>query len=137
MDRCFSAHANIHTSMIAVAPGPDWTIEKVTIPGEAITASGYNPAVVANDFVFVAGNMALQRDGTLDPGVHVAPNRNWGGQTSFRRQVHYIVKQRLEPSLKAAGSSTASRRRPIFAGSRIFPISSTPGRSISATFPVR
>jgi enamine deaminase RidA (YjgF/YER057c/UK114 family) len=104
MERCFSAHANIHTSMIAVAPGPDWTIEKVTIPGEAITASGYNPAVVANDFVFVAGNMALQRDGTLDPSVHVAPNRNWGGQTSFRRQVHYIVKQRLEPSLKAAGS---------------------------------
>src|SRR5215468_11147859 len=104
MDRCFAAHANIDTSMIAVVPGPEWTIEKVTIPGEAITASGYNPAVVANDFVFVAGNMALQRDGTLDPSVYVAPNRNWGGQTSFRRQVHYVVKQRLEPSLKAAGS---------------------------------
>lgn len=104
MERCFAAHANIDTSMIAVLPGPDRAIEKVTIPGEAITASGYNPAVVANDFVFVAGNMALQRDGTLDPSVTVAPNRNWGGQTSFRRQVHYIVKQRLEPSLKAAGS---------------------------------
>jgi len=104
MERCFAAHANIDTSMIAVVPGPDWAIEKVTIPGEAITASGYNPAVVANDFVFVAGNMALQRDGTLDPSVYVAPNRNWRGQTSFRRQVHYIVKQRLEPSLKAAGS---------------------------------
>ena len=104
MERCFAAHTNIHTSMIALAPGPDRAIEKVTIPGEAITASGYNPAVVANDFVFVAGNMALQRDGTLDPGVYVAPNRNWGGQTSFRRQVHYIVEQRLEPSLKAAGS---------------------------------
>jgi enamine deaminase RidA (YjgF/YER057c/UK114 family) len=104
MERCFAAHTNIHTSMIAVVPDSDWAIEKVTIPGEAITASGYNPAVVANDFVFVAGNMALQRDGTLDPSVYVAPNRNWGGQTSFRRQVHYIVKQRLEPSLKAAGS---------------------------------
>ena len=104
MERCFAAHANIDTSMIAVVPGPDWAIEKVTLPGEAITASGYNPAVVANDFVFVAGNMALQRDGTLDPSVYVAANRNWGGQTSFRRQVHYVVKQRLEPSLKAAGS---------------------------------
>src|SRR5215468_1378795 len=104
MPRCFAAHTNIQTSMIAVVPGPDWAIEKVTIPGEAITASGYNPAVVANDFVFVAGNMALARDGSLDPSVYVAPNRNWGGQTSFRRQVHYVVKQRLEPSLKAAGS---------------------------------
>jgi enamine deaminase RidA (YjgF/YER057c/UK114 family) len=104
MERCFAAHTNIDTSMIAVVPAPDWGIEKVTIPGEAITASGYNPAVVANDFVFVAGNMALQRDGTLEPSVYVAPNRQWGGQTSFRRQLHYIVKQRLEPSLKAAGS---------------------------------
>jgi enamine deaminase RidA (YjgF/YER057c/UK114 family) len=104
MERCFSARTNMHTSMIAIVPGQDWTIEKVTIPGEAITASGYNPAVVANDFVFVAGNMALQRDGTLDPSVYVAPNRNWGGQNAFRRQVHYVIKQRLEPSLKAAGS---------------------------------
>jgi enamine deaminase RidA (YjgF/YER057c/UK114 family) len=104
MERCFSARTNTHTSMIAIVPGQDWTIEKVTIPGEAITASGYNPAVVANDFVFVAGNMALQRDGTLDPSVYVAPNRNWGGQNAFRRQVHYVIKQRLEPSLKAAGS---------------------------------
>src|SRR5262249_30209196 len=104
MERCFAAHTNIDTSMIAVVPGPDWAIEKVTIPGEAITASGYNPAVVPNDFGFLAGNMALQRNGTLDPSVYVAPNRQWGGQTSFRRQVHYVVKQRLEPSLKAAGS---------------------------------
>jgi enamine deaminase RidA (YjgF/YER057c/UK114 family) len=104
MERCFTARTNTHTSMIAIVPGPDWTIEKVTIPGEVLTASGYNPAVVANDFVFVAGNMALQRDGTLDPSVHVAPNRNWGGQNAFRRQVHYVIKQRLEPSLKAAGS---------------------------------
>jgi enamine deaminase RidA (YjgF/YER057c/UK114 family) len=104
MERCFAAHTNIHTSMIAVVPGPDWAIEKVTIPGEAITASGYNPAVVADGFVFVAGNMALARDGSLDPSVYIAPNRQWSGQTSFRRQVHYIVKQRLEPSLKAAGS---------------------------------
>jgi enamine deaminase RidA (YjgF/YER057c/UK114 family) len=104
MERCFAEHTNIHTSMIAVVPSSDGEIEKVTIPGEAITASGYNPAVVANDFVFVAGNMALARDGTLDPSVYIAPNRQWSGQTSFRRQVNFIVKQRLEPSLKAAGS---------------------------------
>ncbi len=35
----------------------------------------------------------------------VPPNRNWGGETAFRRQVHYLIKERLEPSLKAAGSA--------------------------------
>src|SRR5947207_5580189 len=28
MERCFARHTNIHTSMIAVVPGADWTIEK-------------------------------------------------------------------------------------------------------------
>jgi enamine deaminase RidA (YjgF/YER057c/UK114 family) len=92
MERCFSARANMHTSMI-------------TLPGQAISASGYNPAVAASDFVFVAGNMAFRPDGTLDPKVHVSPGRNWGGETAFRRQVHYVITDRLEPSLKAAGSA--------------------------------
>ena len=105
MERCFTARTNTHTCMIAVVPGPGWAIEKITLPGQAISASGYNPAVVANDFVFVAGNMALRTDGTLDPSVAVPSTRNWGGQTAFRRQVHYCIKERLEPSLKAAGSS--------------------------------
>jgi len=104
MERCFTARTNTHTSMIAVVPQPGWTIEKITLPGQAISASGYNPAVVANDFVFVAGNMGYRADGTLDPTVDVPAGRNWGGQTAFRRQVHYCIKQRLEPSLKAAGS---------------------------------
>jgi enamine deaminase RidA (YjgF/YER057c/UK114 family) len=63
--------------------------------------SGYNPAVVANDFVFVAGNTGAAND----PRVFVPPTRNWGGETAFRRQVHYVIKERLEPSLKAAGSA--------------------------------
>jgi enamine deaminase RidA (YjgF/YER057c/UK114 family) len=105
MERCFAARTNTHTSMIAVVPGPDWTVEKFTLPGQAISASGYNPAVAANDFVFVAGNMATREDGTLGPNVYVPPTRNWGGETAFRRQVHYVIKERLEPSLKAAGSA--------------------------------
>jgi enamine deaminase RidA (YjgF/YER057c/UK114 family) len=105
MERCFTARTNTHTSMIAIVPSPDWTIEKITLPGQAISASGYNPAVVANDFVFVAGNTASRADGTFAPNVYVAPNRNWGGETAFRRHVHYVVKERLEPSLKAAGSA--------------------------------
>jgi enamine deaminase RidA (YjgF/YER057c/UK114 family) len=105
MERCFTGRTNIHTSMIAIVPAPGWNIEKITLPGQAISASGYNPAVVANDFVFVAGNMALRADGTLDPTVAVPADRNWGGQTAFRRQVHYCIKERLVPSLAAAGSA--------------------------------
>jgi enamine deaminase RidA (YjgF/YER057c/UK114 family) len=107
MERCFTARTNIHTSMIAIVPGENWGIEKITLPGQPISASGYNPAVVANDFVFVAGNMALTDSGALPPTVAVPPARRWGGQTAFRRQVHYVIKERLEPSLKAAGSSLA------------------------------
>ncbi len=105
MERCFTARTNTHTSMIAVIPGQDYEIDKFTLPGQAISASGYNPAVAASDFVFVAGNMAFRPDGTLDPKVYVGPGRNWGGETAFRRQVHYVITDRLEPSLKAAGSA--------------------------------
>jgi enamine deaminase RidA (YjgF/YER057c/UK114 family) len=105
MERCFTARTNTHTSMIAVVSGPGYAVEKFTLPGQAISASGYNPAVAASDFVFVAGNMAFRPDGTLDPNIYVGPERNWGGETAFRRQVHYVIKERLEPSLKAAGSA--------------------------------
>ncbi|OFW02638.1 MAG: hypothetical protein A3I61_11020 [Acidobacteria bacterium RIFCSPLOWO2_02_FULL_68_18] len=104
MERCFSARANIHTSLIAIVPGPGWTLEKVAFPGEPLSPSGYTPAVAVNDFVFVAGNQALQ-DGRLAPGVEVPATSRWQGETSFRRQVHYVIRQRLAPSLQAAGSS--------------------------------
>jgi enamine deaminase RidA (YjgF/YER057c/UK114 family) len=104
MERCFTARTNIHASLLAIAPTPGWEIEKITLLGQAISASGYNPAVVANDFVFVAGNMA-QENGELPASVRIRPTAQWGGQTGFRRQVAYVIKQRLEPSLKAAGSA--------------------------------
>src|SRR5258708_33000352 len=91
--------------MVAVVPGKNWTIEKITLPGEAISASGYNPAVVVNDFVFVAGNQAFAESGELGPGVAMPPARNWGGESAFRRQAHYVIRKRLEPSLKAAGAA--------------------------------
>jgi 2-iminobutanoate/2-iminopropanoate deaminase len=104
MERCFTARTNTHASLLAVVPAPGWDIQKITLPGQPISASGYNPAVVANDFVFVAGNMA-QENGELPPSVRIRPTAQWGGQTGFRRQVAYVIKQRLEPSLKAAGSA--------------------------------
>ena len=105
VERCFTARTNTHTSMIAVVPSQGYDIDKFMLPGQAISASGYNPAVAAGDFVFVAGNMAFRTDGTLDPKVYVGPDRNWGGETAFRRQVHYVITDRLAPSLKAAGSA--------------------------------
>jgi enamine deaminase RidA (YjgF/YER057c/UK114 family) len=130
-ERCFTARTNTHTSMIAIVPSPDWTIEKITLPGQPISASGYNPAVVANDFVFVAGNTGA----TSDPKVFVPPTRNWGGETAFRRQVHYVIKERLEPSLKAAGSALehSLKAQAFIRGSTISRISWTCGRSISET----
>ena len=105
MDRCFTARTNTHVSLLAITATPGWEIQKITLPGQPITASGYNPAVVANDFVFVAGNMALLDSGELPPAVRIRPTAQWGGQTGFRRQVHYAIKERLEPSLKAANSA--------------------------------
>jgi enamine deaminase RidA (YjgF/YER057c/UK114 family) len=107
MQRCFTARTNIHMSMIAIAPEAGWTIERVTLPGEAITPSGYNPAVVVDDFVFVAGNQALAENGEVAAAAAIPSVRNWGGQNAFRRQVHYVIKERLEPSLRAAGSTLA------------------------------
>src|SRR5262249_37083209 len=101
----FTARDTIHPSMIAVVPGKKWAIEKITLPGEAISASGYSPAVVVDDFVFVAGNQAFVESGELGPGVAIAPARNWGGENAFRRQAHYVIRERLEPSLNAAGSA--------------------------------
>ena len=105
IDRCFTARTNTHTSMIAVVPSQGSTVEKFVLPGQPISASGYNPAVATNDFVFVAGNMATRDDGSLGPNLYVGPTRNWGGQNGFRRQVHYVITERLAPSLAAAGSA--------------------------------
>jgi enamine deaminase RidA (YjgF/YER057c/UK114 family) len=104
MERCFTARTNTHTSMIAVAPGAGATVEGIKLPDQPISASGYFPAMVVNDLVFVAGNMALQ-NGALPPNVKVPETARWGGQTAFRRQVHAVIKDALEPSLKAAGSA--------------------------------
>src|ERR1700747_3757305 len=59
MERCFTARTNTNTSLIAVIPGQGYAVDKFTLPGQLLSASGYNPAVAASDFVFVAGNMAF------------------------------------------------------------------------------
>jgi hypothetical protein len=77
-------------SMLAaqVACGnPGWVrlLRRLLQPGtgsESAWSSGYNPAVAANDFVFVAGNMAFRADGTPDPKV--CAGRGQGSRNSVR-----------------------------------------------------
>ena len=93
-------------SMIAVVPGKDYEIGKL-YPKEVPVPIGsfFVPAITCNDFVFVAGQMATDEN-ALDPSVRLPKEvRNWGGPNAVRRQTEFIIKKRLEPALKAGGSS--------------------------------
>ena len=92
--------------MIAVVPGKDYEIGKL-YPKEVPVPVGsfFVPAITCNDFVFVAGQMATDEN-QLDPSVRLPKEvRNWGGPNAVRRQTEFIIKKRLEPALKAGGSS--------------------------------
>src|SRR5215813_14550575 len=66
MERCFAADTNISASLIAVMPGHE--IHKIYPPGVgSAPSSGFVPAVVCEDFVFVAGQMAHNAGQGLDP----------------------------------------------------------------------
>jgi enamine deaminase RidA (YjgF/YER057c/UK114 family) len=105
MESCFGAESGISASLIAVAPSPEYAIRKVYPTGVTTSAtSGFVPAIVCNDFVFVAGQMASGREHGLDPRAHVPDHSLWGG-TEIRKQTEFIIQERLKPALEAAGSS--------------------------------
>jgi enamine deaminase RidA (YjgF/YER057c/UK114 family) len=104
MDRLLVGSTNISTSMIAVVPGKDWEVTRIKIAGiNAPASSGFAPAITCNEFVFVAGQMASDAEG-LDPKAHMPEHSRWHG-SEIRLQTHYLIKDRLEPALKGAGSS--------------------------------
>jgi enamine deaminase RidA (YjgF/YER057c/UK114 family) len=105
IESCFGAESGISSSLIAVVPGPEHEIRKV-YPKDvtASASSGFVPAVVCNDFVFVAGQMASGREHGLDPRAHVPDHSLWAG-TEIRKQTEFVIRERLKPSLEAAGSS--------------------------------
>jgi enamine deaminase RidA (YjgF/YER057c/UK114 family) len=106
MQRLFKANSHICMSMIAVVPGKDYEIGKL-YPKEVPVPIGsfFVPAITCNDFVFVAGQMATDEN-ALDPSVKLPKEvRNWGGPNAVRRQTEFVIKKRLEPALKAGGSS--------------------------------
>jgi enamine deaminase RidA (YjgF/YER057c/UK114 family) len=105
MERCFAADATISTSLIAVLPEPGYEIRKIHPPGVASApTSGFVPAVVCNEFVFVAGQMAHNPGAGLDPRVVVPEHSAWAG-TAIRKQTEYLILEKLKPALEAAGSS--------------------------------
>jgi enamine deaminase RidA (YjgF/YER057c/UK114 family) len=64
------------------------------------------PAVVCNDFVFVAGQMAHNPGTGLDARVVVPEYSAWAG-IPIRKQTEYLILEKLKPALEAAGSSLA------------------------------
>ena len=105
MERLFSASSHICMSMIAVVPGKDTGIGKL-YPKESPVPAGsfFVPAVTCGDFVFVAGQMATDEN-ALDPSVRMPKERTFGGPNAVRRQTEFVIRKRLEPMLKAGGSS--------------------------------
>jgi hypothetical protein len=79
MERCFAAPATISTSLIAVMPEAGYEIRKVHPPGVASApTSGFVPAVVCDEFVFVltckdAVRFALFETGGDSAHVHPYP----------------------------------------------------------------
>jgi enamine deaminase RidA (YjgF/YER057c/UK114 family) len=105
MERCFGAQSTISTSLIAVVLEPGYEIRKIYPPGVASApTSGFVPAVVCNDFVFVAGQMAHSPGTGLDPRVVVPDHSAWAG-IPIRKQTEFLILEKLKPALEAAGSS--------------------------------
>ena len=105
MERCFAAEATISTSLIAVVPEPGYEVRKFHPPGVASAPTpGFVLAVVCNDFVFVAGQMAHNPGAGLDPRVVVPEHSAWAG-TAIRKQTEFLILEKLKPALEAADSS--------------------------------
>jgi enamine deaminase RidA (YjgF/YER057c/UK114 family) len=72
----------------------------------AARASGFVPAIVAEDLVFIAGQIANTPEWSLDPRAHVPDYAAWGG-TEICKQTEFIIKERIEPILSAAECTLA------------------------------
>ncbi len=107
MDTLMTARADISASLLAMLPGGGREPKRVVAP--QVTApvwSGFAPAVIAGDFIFIAGQMARGADGNTDPRAHVPAHSRWGGY-EIRRQTEYLIREKFIPALTAAGSSLA------------------------------
>jgi enamine deaminase RidA (YjgF/YER057c/UK114 family) len=103
MESCLAADSTISASLIAVMPGHE--IRKIFPSGVASSpTSGFVPVVVCDEFVFVAGQMAHGAGHGLDPRAHVPDHSAWAG-SEIRKQTEFLIREKLQPALAAAGSS--------------------------------
>ena len=112
-------------------PEAGYEIHQIYPPGVASApTSGFVPAVVCNEFVFVAGQMAHNAGAGLDPRVIVPEHAAWAG-IPIRKQTEFLILEKLKPALEAAGSSLeqSSRHRYTSPTSRTCRTASTSGIS--------
>ncbi len=107
MPRFLLAGQEIEMQMIAVDDSV--RVQHIRPKAHAIHASsGYSLALTAGDYVFIAGRLAdavVLTDG-LAPEVRLPAGHLWKG-VPVKLETEYTIKQKLEPALKAAGSSLA------------------------------
>jgi enamine deaminase RidA (YjgF/YER057c/UK114 family) len=107
--RFLIAGQEIEVQMIAVVPAQGMQVRHVSAKGHRIHASsGYSLALTAGDFVFVAGRIAdaLSVGDGLAPAARLPAGHLWKG-TPVKLETDFILEQKIEPALKAAGSSLA------------------------------
>jgi enamine deaminase RidA (YjgF/YER057c/UK114 family) len=105
--------ADINVQAIAVLPGQGRTptpLHEASIA--AHPTSGYCPALLAGDFVFVAGMTPGARPGEpardgLAEAAQVPAGSLWRG-SPIKLQAQYVIEQKILPALKLAGSSPNS-----------------------------
>jgi enamine deaminase RidA (YjgF/YER057c/UK114 family) len=106
MEELLVPACSIDVSLIAVTRDSGMTPRPVTADDVPVPEfSAFVPALVAGDYVFVAGQMANAEtmDG-LDPRARKPKTALWNG-TEIRLQTEFLIKSRIAPALVAGGSS--------------------------------
>jgi len=96
----------IEVHMIGVAPQGEFRPRHIRPREQEVhPSSGYSLALEAGDYVFVAGRMA---DGKFGEGLakeaRLPAEHLWKG-LPIRLEAEYIIREKIAPALKAAGSS--------------------------------
>lgn len=96
----------IEVHLIGVAPEGDFRPRHIRPKEQEVhPSSGYSLALEAGDYIFVAGRMA---DGKFGEGLAQAarlPEEHLWKGLPIRLEAEYIIREKIAPALKAAGSS--------------------------------
>ena len=104
--------ADINVQAIAVVPEDGFAPRHLAAEGlEARPTSGYSPALVVGDFVFVPGITAMAQPGepaqnAVADAARIERGMQWGGQP-IKLETEFIITHRIKPSLEIAGSALA------------------------------